>query len=292
MTPIMPNHKRNHPSGKLKGVDLKRVRNLLDQYDFRLPGHCLYTSPQKTRPDILKSKPLPTVCNRVESEAAIHFYNHKKRMIYEAIMDGNSYKSISARIRVANEIRWEIVVINMGIIYSSIKNRTNLEEFIEPMVHHMHQTVDRFNPGLGYAPSTYFRTACKHHIWKCVNGNANQRNMNYVFASDMGIECSDRDFQSTFDSKTVDPDANTVEEEVEHLENVERIAVLMDSLDEDRDRELIKMRFFSEMTLQEIADVLQLSRERIRQLERRALNKMSSTANLAQYRLKPLKLHP
>ena len=232
------------PRGKLKGVTLKRVKSLLSKYDFNIPGHSKYKHKVTARPDILKQDPLPYTCTRAECEEAIHFYNFKKHAIYRGIIDGNSYSSISRRIRIANKIRWQIVLINSGIVHKYLEKHTNLLDYLEPVLFHMHQTVDRFNPKLGFAPSTYFYSAMKRHVWKLQNGNANAKNMNYVYASEMG-RYYDEDFQAIFDSKTTDLDFNPVSDEVEHIENRERIAVLMDGIEDDRDRKVISLRFFS-----------------------------------------------
>lgn len=144
----------------------------------------------------------------------------------------------------------------------------------------MHQTVDRFDPNRGFAPSTYLTAAAKRHIWKCQNGNANQKNMNYIMSSEMGNEGSDMDFQSVFDAKTSVRTIGLLDKEVERRENLDRIAVLMDGIKDDRDRKIIDLRFFSKMTLSEIADVLGITIERVRQLETRALNQMRVKAGV------------
>lgn len=74
------------------------------------------------------------------------------------------------------------------------------------------------------------------------------------------------------DKETLEPD-----EEFACLQKVDKIEELMGQLD-DREAKVLKMRYglgdFVPMTLQEIGDALELSRERIRQIEQEALKKL------------------
>lgn len=258
---------------------------------MNLPGFCQYHNPQTTKPEILKEIPLPIRCNKEDCLAAIHFYNHKKRQILDAINAGNSYSSISRRVKSANRIRWQAVTINTGIVYTCIKREPKYEQFIEGLIYHLHRVVDRFDPTRGFAPSTYFMTATKRHIWRMQNGNANQQNMNLVMASEMTDRHDQDGFRSAFEDRTTDLRQDVVIEEVTYREKIDHVTALMDEINDDRDREVIKMRFFSEMTLAEIADVLAITEERVRQLETRAMKDMKRAADRNTFKANRARYH-
>ena len=275
--------KRNHPKGRLKGHELKRVHELLDQYDFCLPGHCVYKHKVTEKPDILRADPTPAACTRKEAEEAFHYYNFKKFEVYRKIMDGASYSSISRRLKYLNHIRWQLVQINTSLVFKFFAKNVNLREYESDTMMHLHHMVDSFNPKLKFAPSTFLYRGIINHAYRCYKGNVNQQNMKYVFASEMGRYPGEDDFQNAFDAQTADIESNEVLENVEFNENRARVRKLIESIEDPRDRKVIELRFFSTLTLEEIGRILNVSKERIRQLEGRALEQMRTKESRDRY---------
>jgi RNA polymerase primary sigma factor len=82
----------------------------------------------------------------------------------------------------------------------------------------------------------------------------------------------------SLDEVVADPRAETPGAELEHAEEVQEVLALVDDL-EPRDREVLRLRFGLEgaepMTLKEVGERLDLSRESVRQIERLALHRLS-----------------
>ena len=78
-----------------------------------------------------------------------------------------------------------------------------------------------------------------------------------------------------------DKDATTPEDDMNQLVQKEEVQELLESLN-DRERQVIRLRFGLEdgktHTLEEIGDELNVTRERVRQIEARAMEKLRSKA--------------
>jgi DNA-directed RNA polymerase sigma subunit (sigma70/sigma32) len=90
----------------------------------------------------------------------------------------------------------------------------------------------------------------------------------------------DEDTNSVFEERLADPDAEKEYEEVDRRLEREEVCRLPGALG-DRERTVISARFGldrPEQTLREVADTLDLSAERVRQIEERALEKLRLAA--------------
>ena len=249
---------------RLSGEKRIKIEKLLNDFDFNMPGNCVYEHNVIVIPDILTQIPLPRSSTRKDLESVFHYYNYQKFLAYQTILGDNSFQAISEAIHKANRIRWDLVTICSGIIYKHFKKYPTLEEFETESITHLHQSVDRFNPTLGFAPSTYICTSMKRHIWKVKNGNTNDRNLN--------LHYTDQNAGNTPDYR----------DDLDYFETHESAHQFIKSLSTSNEQYIIQARFFDGMTLQEIADVLSMSKERVRQIERTALDKMRSKVNRVQ----------
>jgi len=107
-----------------------------------------------------------------------------------------------------------------------------------------------------------------------------QRSYNFPISLDQ--PCSDEEGQELGD--LVATEAITMEEQVDHSELKSRVAEQMKVLN-DRERDILKMRFgfadYSSSSLAEISSVIGVSRERVRQIEQRALKKLASGSEIS-----------
>lgn len=86
------------------------------------------------------------------------------------------------------------------------------------------------------------------------------------------------DVLSTHQDTVEDPDGNTPEEETMTLDLLSKMTELLDTMD-DREATILRLRYGLEehiepMTLRSIGEVVGLTRERVRQIEREALRKL------------------
>lgn len=73
------------------------------------------------------------------------------------------------------------------------------------------------------------------------------------------------------------PDTNTVENEVLNTSLQEDIESIISTLKEN-EQEVIRLRYFNDMTLEAIGKILKVTKERVRQIEKRAIEKMKKIA--------------
>jgi RNA polymerase primary sigma factor len=83
--------------------------------------------------------------------------------------------------------------------------------------------------------------------------------------------------ESSLDQMVVDERCKTAPDQLAEADELERIFDRLDQIDE-REAEVVRMRFglgnYAPMTLREIAEILDLTRERVRQLEKHAIRRL------------------
>lgn len=128
------------------------------------------------------------------------------------------------------------------------------------------RAVDRFDFGRGYKFSTYASYAVKNNFSKSI-GAANQE-------ATRSKQSSTEEF---FDHRT---DRRTSEHQMldRHSAQKAYVAELLAGLNE-RDRQVLVMRMFDEMTLEQVGDHFGLTKERVRQIEAKALEKLRKVAD-------------
>ena len=77
----------------------------------------------------------------------------------------------------------------------------------------------------------------------------------------------------TFEELIADPNAKSPEKQVSDADSLQRLHVAMTLLD-DREREVITLRFFRFKTLEQVSVMIHRTRERVRQIQNQALAKM------------------
>ncbi len=77
----------------------------------------------------------------------------------------------------------------------------------------------------------------------------------------------------TFEELIADPNAKSPEKQVSDADSLQRLHVAMTLLD-DREREVINLRFFRFKTLEQVSVMINRTRERVRQIQNQALAKM------------------
>lgn len=260
--------KRHTPhklGSKLTGDKLIQVDQLLDKYDYNMPGQCDYEHPITELPAILKRDPIPPRCKRSELETAFHYYNYKKYLVYEKIVDDAPLSAIIKALDATTAIRWQLVILCNAIVGEYVSRNPYLQQYHSDLTGHLFQIVDRLCMQRGIAPSTYVYCAVRRRSWKIMQGNANKKNLKISYAGES---------LDIYPSISGDPD---------HFEIADIANDYINLLRNDREKTIIHERFWSGRTLQEISEILGVTRERVRQIEKAAIDHMRVKGAQAQF---------
>ncbi len=128
------------------------------------------------------------------------------------------------------------------------------------------RAIDGFDYARGNKFSTYGSSAVKQNFSKSI-GKSNVESARSQQSSS----------EELFDRRS---DGRTNEHQVEarHAAQAAYATMLLDTLDE-RDRQVLVMRMYEELTLQQVGDHFGLTKERVRQIEAAALGKLRKVAN-------------
>lgn len=173
---------------------------------------------------------------------------------------------------------------HLGLVYPVARRyadkRVAFEDLVQEGCLGLHRAAEKFDPSKGYAFSTYAQWWVRAFIQKawqslrCVVHYAPQITIRPAEASLDKIVTSDGESLDTF--RDLLPDGQPLQEarygSAEERELVQRAINVLNA----RERRIIRMRFESDATLQQCGDVYGVSRERARQLEVRALQKLGT----------------
>lgn len=185
-------------------------------------------------------------------------------------------RRIDGLIKAADWHRDCIVKSNMRLVISIIKKFVNqhngFDDLLSDGIVAVIRAVDKFDVSLGFRFSTYATQVVRRNTYRKVMEKQKERQRNIASLSENGLDFSDDQKESSMS-----------EERWHALRN--RLALMLDHLDR-REKFIIRARFSlgghrKVQTLQRLADVLGVSKERIRQLEKRALDKLRGMTETA-----------
>lgn len=138
----------------------------------------------------------------------------------------------------------------------------------------LHKAIHDLQQSLGRAPTSDEITAeCR-----MTDADVDRLKRSYNFTVSLDQSCVDDDGHELSD--LVATETMTLEESVDQRDLRTRVAEQMQILNE-REREILRMRFgfadYASSSLAEISNVIGVSRERVRQIEQRALSKLAET---------------
>jgi len=141
----------------------------------------------------------------------------------------------------------------------------------------MHKTVHELQQSLGRTPTSVKISAeCR-----LTDADIDRLRRSYNFTVSLDQSCVDEEGHELAD--LVETESITMEETVDQRDLRTRVAEQLQTLS-DREREILRMRFgfadYSSSSLAEISNVIGVSRERVRQIEQRALSKLASTQSV------------
>jgi len=171
-----------------------------------------------------------------------------------------------------------VVKANMRLVISIVKKFVNqnnaFDDLLSDGIVALMRAVDKFDYDRGFRFSTYATQVVRRNAYRMVVQKQRERMRIVGNLQDNGLDISDEDRTPTID-------------EHKWHELRSRLALLMDNLDR-REKLIIRARFSlgghrTVQTLQRLADKLGVSKERVRQLEKRALDKLRGMADEMQF---------
>jgi RNA polymerase primary sigma factor len=185
-------------------------------------------------------------------------------------------RRIESLLTAADWYRDRLVKSNMRLVISIVKKFVNahngFDDLLSDGIIALMRAVDKFDVGLGYRFSTYATQVVRRNSYRRVMEKQKERQRTTLSVHDPGIDISDEHRA-----------AGMSEARWEALRG--RLSTMLDQLDR-REKLIIRARFSlgghrNVQTLQKLADRLGVSKERIRQLEKRALDKLRGMADLS-----------
>lgn len=180
---------------------------------------------------------------------------------------------IEGLLRAADWYRDLIVKSNMRLVISIVKKFVNphngFDDLLSDGIMALMRAVDKFDVGLGFRFSTYATQVVRRHSYRRVMEKQAERQRNTSSIHENGIDIGD-------DQKV----SSMTEDRWNDLRS--KLSMMLDHLDR-REKFIIRARFSLGghrriQTLQRLADKLGVSKERVRQLEKRALDKLRGMA--------------
>jgi RNA polymerase primary sigma factor len=180
---------------------------------------------------------------------------------------------IDRLILLADWHRDRIVEANLRLVFSIVKKFVNpnnrFDDLLSDGVVGLIRAVEKFDFDRGFRFSTYATQVVRRNSYKTVVLSGQERQKTLGGLQDMDLDIADEERSSG------------ISETLWH-ELRSRLSVMLDDLDR-REKLIIRARFAlgshrKVHTLQSLADRLGVSKERVRQLERRAMDKLRSMA--------------
>ena len=213
--------------------------------------------------------------NYLLQQAAIH-----RSLLNPARPSKVRLELIDRLIALAEWHRDRIVEANLRLVFSIVKKFVNLnnnfDDLLSDGIVALIRAVEKFDFDRGFRFSTYATQVIRRNAYRAVVLNQQERQKTVGGLQEMDLELTDEGRESAISEKR-------------WHELRSRLSVMLDDLDR-REKFIIRARFSlgahrKVHTLQALANRLGVSKERVRQLERRALEKlraMAGGANLAE----------
>ena len=206
-----------------------------------------------------------TVFNRM------NYLRFRAQALKEKVDTSNGWnvRRIECLLKAADWYRDWIVKSNMRLVISIVKKFVNpqnaFDDLLSDGIIALIRAVDKFDVGLGFRFSTYATQVVRRSTYRTVMEKQADRQRNYGSIHENGIDVCD------------DQKESSMTEQRWH-ELRARLSLMLNHLDR-REKFIIRARFSLGghrriQTLQRLADKLGVSKERIRQLEKRALDKL------------------
>ena len=187
---------------------------------------------------------------------------------------GHDLQKIESLLAAAERIREHLVKANMRLVMSIVKKfvtrQHSFDDLLSEGTFTLIQAVEKFDYSRGFRFSTYAYRSIVRSIYRLINNTQKEDDRVTLFAEDWPFEMQEGDGSSVLTDQVWSNLRNLTSEMMEKLDR--------------RERMIIRCRYAlgahrKVTTFQAIADRLGVSKERVRQLEQRAVNKLRAMAS-------------
>ncbi len=206
--------------------------------------------------------------NYLRQQAAIH-----RSLLNPDRPSRKRLELIELYVALADWHRDRIIEANLRLVFSIVKKFVNpnnrFDELLSDGIMALMRSVEKFDFDRGFKFSTYATQVIRRNAYRSVVQNQQERQQIAFGLQDMEIDVTEEDHRSAISEKR-------------WHELRRRLRVMLGDLDR-REKFIIRSRFSLGShcrvhTLQSLADRLGVSKERVRQLERRAMDKLRAMA--------------
>ncbi len=207
----------------------------------------------------------------------MNFLKFKAKQLRQQLSIDNpcdwTVRRIQALLVAADWYRDLMIKSNMRLVISIVKKFVNkqngFDDLLSDGIVALLRAVDKFDVGLGFRFSTYATQVVRRNTYRRVMEKQKERQRVTLSIHESGVDVSDEHRSPSMS-----------EERWQTLRG--RLATMLDKLDR-REKLIVRARFSlgghrRVQTLQRLADKLGVSKERVRQLEKRALEKLRDFA--------------
>ncbi|MCY2974128.1 MAG: sigma-70 family RNA polymerase sigma factor [Planctomycetota bacterium] len=198
-----------------------------------------------------------------------HLATKRKQALTVENANDWSLKRIDALVRASDWYRDLIVKSNMRLVISIVKKFVNpnnvFDDLLSDGIVGLMRAIDKFDYDRGFRFSTYATQVVRRNAYRIVMQKQKERLKVTTSIQESGIDVSDAKTESSISIQRWD-------------ELRGKLGIMLDHLDR-REKFIVRARFSlgghrNVQTLQRLADKLGVSKERVRQLEKRALDKL------------------
>lgn len=207
----------------------------------------------------------------LDSDQELHLFRRYNYHKYKAMqfLESNNLRSAAIELKKSDSVSRTLTSANarlaISLVKPYLKDRRNAEDIVSEAYILIMRSVDYFNWILGNQFSTYATWVVRRGLSRFV-GNLYTNNRRYVNAGEF-----------EFDNKIAN--GSGYDDEIRYQNSLDLIdKVLM--FCSDREQQILRMRFLEGKTLEEVGDVMGVTKERIRQIQAASLEKIRASIEI------------
>lgn len=199
--------------------------------------------------------------------------NHLRSRIDLDDLDEAAIRRAEAALHRAEQVRGQIIRANMRLVISIVKRFVTpqhaFDDLLSDGIVSLVNSVDKFNFEKGFRFSTYAYRAITRQLYRTIGDHRKRQQRWMTQASEVGLESLESGSVDVAEEQEYDALSGLLDDMIGQLDRRERFII--------RSRHAIGGHRCKK-TFQRLADVLGVSKERVRQLEQRALSKLKTMA--------------
>lgn len=256
----------DHPALNKRNAHIALFKNELDLRDAELAWHSMLVKDTSYVPKNIKR-----LMTAEEEKQTFLQYNYARMRVAKVCHLSKKRKLTIKQVRdmilwyqIACKIEKNIVIANFGLVFSELRNNnvrfSQHDDYLSNCQVSLLKSIKGFDVSLGWKFSTYCCNALKRNIWNTTRMMGRKSWLSYQPITLNG--------KSSFEKSSYQDPFNADIDELKFIlqNNLARLT--------DREKHILEQRFNSDLTLEEAGNIINRTKERVRQIERDALRKL------------------